>query len=65
MLASVLSGAAVEFIMCDGTLLGSYVFHGFIPWDDDADVMVNIKEIGKLKRILRYERGAQLHECDM
>ena len=30
----------ISFVMFDGTLLGSYFFHDFIPWDDDLDLMV-------------------------
>ena len=52
-LSTFLVKAGVEFIMCDGTLLGSYVSHGFLPWDDDADMMVNIKDIHKVKLLFR------------
>ena len=41
----------VTFIMCDGTLLGSYVAHDMLPWDDDMDVMVKYADINKIKAI--------------
>ena len=31
--AEVLNKANLSYHMCGGTLLGSYRFHGFIPWD--------------------------------
>ena len=39
--------------MGDGTLLGSYVMHDVIPWDDDLDLMVNYEDYMKLKTLYR------------
>ena len=45
----------VEYIMADGTLLGSYVMHDIIAWDDDADFLVSYKDYPKLKKIYQNE----------
>ena len=43
-------------IMSNGTLLGSYFFHGIVPLDDDNDVMVSLEDYPTLK--LLYSSGA-------
>ena len=50
-LSELFEQANVTFIMCDGTLLGSYIAHGMLPWDDDADLMVRYADINKVKAI--------------
>lgn len=42
--------------MSYGTLLGSYFYHDVIPWDDDIDLMVDMKDYTKLKSL--YGTGA-------
>jgi len=44
----------ITFIMADGTLLGSYIMHDFIPWDDDVDIMVSYKDYPKMKEVLTH-----------
>ncbi len=43
----------IPYIMCDGTLLGSYMMHDMIPWDNDLDVMVSWKEMKKTLNVFR------------
>lgn len=33
-----------EYIMCFGTLLGSYVSHSMLAWDDDIDMIMHVKD---------------------
>ena len=39
----------LTYFIASGTLIGSWIHHGFIPWDDDADVFMHVEDKPKLK----------------
>ena len=45
----------VTYLMYGGTLLGSWRHHDIIPWDDDIDLQVNIKDRDELYSALSLD----------
>ena len=47
----ILDKANIEYWATDGTLLGIVRSKGFIPWDDDVDIAIDIKDKSKLRSL--------------
>ena len=58
----------IPYALCFGSALGIYNYQGFIPWDDDADIVFNYEDLPRLleafKKDLKPEFVAECYEFD-
>ncbi len=45
----------IRYYICGGTLIGAVRHQGYIPWDDDIDVVMPLGDIIRLEEVLRND----------
>ena len=41
----------IDYSLCGGSVIGAMLYNGFIPWDDDIDIMMTRKNYEKFLKL--------------
>lgn len=53
----ILENHQIEYTLFYGSLLGAVRHNGFIPWDDDIDIIVDARDIKKLRAVFKSKNA--------
>lgn len=43
----------IKYSLCGGSVVGAYLYKGFLPWDDDIDIMMTRKNYNKFLKVAK------------
>ena len=52
----------INYFVGFGTLLGSFLFHDLLPWDDDIDIFIDIKYVNRFRMMFASEEVSTLFQ---
>ena len=61
---NICSNSNIQYSVFSGTMLGAVREKGFIPWDDDIDVMMNMDNYNRLQSVLCFQEKYYLDTED-
>ena len=44
----------IKYSLCSGSVLGAHLYKGFLPWDDDIDIMMTRDNYNKFLEVAKY-----------
>ena len=45
----------IKYSLCGGSVVGAHLYHGFLPWDDDIDLMMTREHYNRFLQLAEKE----------